>query len=77
MAEHLAEELERRAVVVVRSVGCDHGGEDMDIGGGDVVEDEAGVGEIEESFGGEADEFEGAELGLGVAESDGQSLELL
>lgn len=73
----MAEEEERGEVEAVGGVGGDEGGEGMDVGRGEAVEEEAGVGKVGESCGGEAEELEGGDLGLGVAESDGQSLHLL
>lgn len=61
-------------------IGCvrgDHGGVKVDIGGGEVIEEEASVAEIGEGESAEANELECEELGLAMAESDEKRLELL
>lgn len=67
--EHVAEERESVVVVVGGGgVGGDEGGEEVDVGGVDVVEDEASVGKVGESEGTEANKLEGVEVGLGVTQ---------
>lgn len=57
-------------------VGGDHGGEEVGVERRNVVEDEARVGEVGESEGAEANELEGVEVSVGVAQSGEVCLEL-
>lgn len=60
-------------------IGCvcsDHGGVKVDIGRGEMIEDEASVVEIGEGESAEANELECEELGLAMAESSEKRLEL-
>ncbi|KAJ1431320.1 hypothetical protein SESBI_07172 [Sesbania bispinosa] len=76
--EHVAEEGEGgRVVIGARSVSSDDGGEEVDVRGMEVVEDEASIGKVGKGEGAKANKLEGVEVGLGVTESDEVCLELL
>lgn len=76
-AEHVAEEGESGGVGGgMGGVGGDHGGEEVGVERRNVVEDEARVGEVGESEGAEANELEGVEVSVGVAQSGEVCLEL-
>lgn len=75
--KHIAVQCKGGLRVGVGSIGRDHGGKEVDIGGVETVENDASVREVSESESAEPDKFEGIELSLGVAEGDKKGLELL
>lgn len=56
--------------------GGDNGRVEIDVGRGEFVEQVACIGEVAEASGAEADELEGVELDMAVAERDDMGLEL-
>ncbi|GER44795.1 translation initiation factor IF-2 [Striga asiatica] len=76
-ADQVAVEERGGGVVGDVCVGGDDGGVEVGVGGGEGVEQAAGVGEVAEAGGAEADEFEGVEMGGAMAERDEASLELV
>ena len=75
--DHAAVQKKGRSVIRMRSISSDHRSVEVDVGGFEVVEDEASVGEIGEGESAEAEKLEGVEMSLAMAESDEKSLELL
>lgn len=55
---------------MIGRVGGDHGGVKVDVGGGEVIEDEASVAEIGEGESAETNELECEEICLAMAEGD-------
>lgn len=74
--EHLGEQVEGGGVRG-EGVGGEESGVEEDVGGAEGVEDEAGVGEVGEIEGGEADHLEGEELVSAMAGGDHVGLDLL
>lgn len=67
---HVAVQVKGGTVIWARRIGGDHGGIEIDIGGIEAIENEASIRKVGERKSAEADEFEGVELGLAMAEGD-------
>ena len=71
--DHAAVQKKGISVIIMRRISSDHRSVEVDVGGFEVVEDEAGVGEIGEGESAEAEKLEGVEMSLAMAESDEES----
>lgn len=75
--EHFVEQEKGGFRVGPGRVGGDHCGVEIDVGGVEMIEDEASVAEIGDCEGAEADQLESDELGLAMAEGEEEGLDLL
>ncbi|PON83792.1 hypothetical protein TorRG33x02_203430, partial [Trema orientale] len=75
--EHVAVQIKSRNGTALGGVGSDHGSKQVNIGRAETVEYGTSVGEVCQSQGSEADELEGIELSLRMADGDEEGLELL
>lgn len=76
MAEHSVIQEKGRHRVGSRRVGSDHCSVEIDIGGTEMVEDKAGIVEVCQGEGAESDELESKEVGLAMAKSKEEGLNL-